>query len=281
MPWSKIEISTYWLVFVTSFLAAAIWESVAPRRRLVASAERRWTRHAVLLAVSLIAQSFILRISPVMVAVITTERAFGLLQRMRLPAVISFAVAILLLDLGRYVTHRVFHSVRVLWRVHEVHHSDPEYDVSTAGRFHPIEVIVGQAAYLGTVAVLGPPVVAVLTAELLSVPTNFFGHMNAALRGPAEKLLRTVFITPDLHRIHHSEEIAEQSANFGQTFVFWDRLFGTYTAEPQAGNGGLITGVRGLQNATSLDLKFMLLQPFGSWLQKETGSAVTPGPQPK
>src|SRR5262245_33037708 len=136
-----------------------------------------------------------------MVAVSTAERAFGLLQRMRLPGVISFAVAILLLDLGRYVTHRVFHGVGVLWRVHEVHHSDPEYDVSTAGRFHPIEVIVGQAAYLGTVAVLGPPVVAVLTAALLSVPDQFLRTHECGSSGPGRETTA--------YRLHYSRSASD------------------------------------------------------------------------
>jgi sterol desaturase/sphingolipid hydroxylase (fatty acid hydroxylase superfamily) len=173
------------------------------------------------------------------------------------------AATILLLDLLNYAAHRTFHSVSFLWRVHEVHHSDPDYDVSTAARFHPIEVVGVQGAHLAVIALLAPPALAVFIAGLLTEVLNLFVHANASLPGWVERWLRIVFITPDLHRIHHSEDIGEQQRNLGQTFAFWDRLFGTFQQdEPRAGE--ITTGLKGFQNAESFGLGFMLMGPFQS-----------------
>ena len=175
---------------------------------------------------------------------------------------LAAVVAILALDLVRYSTHRLSHSVGALWRFHQVHHSDPDFDISTALRVHPIEVVLTQGAYLLTVAVLAPPVVAVLIAELGSILQSFFSHANASLPRWVEKPLRAVFVTPDMHRIHHSEEVAEQYKNLSDIFPWWDHLFGTYVEKPAAGDDKIVTGRKGFQNERSLGIGFMLAQPF-------------------
>jgi len=171
-------------------------------------------------------------------------------------------LAVLLLDLVKYAIHRTYHSVPFLWRVHQVHHSDPDFDVSTAVRAHPIEMIFTQGGYLAAVAILAPPVLAVLVAELASCFQSFFNHANASLPGWVEKPLRFLLITPDMHRIHHSEEVEEQYMNLGDIFPWWDHLFRTYLAAPAAGQDGMIPGLKGFQNEGSLGLAFMLRQPF-------------------
>ena len=128
-------------------------------------------------------------------------------------------------------------TLPLLWRVHEVHHSDPDYDVSTAARFHPIEVVSVQGAYLAAVALLAPPPIAVFLSELLTVVLNLFAHANASFPRKVEKCLGIVFMTPDVHRIHHSADEADHSRNFGQTFIWWDRIFGTYLSQPRVGKG--------------------------------------------
>jgi sterol desaturase/sphingolipid hydroxylase (fatty acid hydroxylase superfamily) len=264
MPWIKFAGASYWTLFVATFLAVAVWESIHPKHPLAWPAERRWGYHAILMAISGIAQTAVFRLSPVVVAAAAADNRFGILNRSGFPLIVQCLIAVPLLDLVHYGVHRAFHSAAFLWRVHEIHHSDPDYDVSTAGRFHPIEVVAGQGMFIAAVILLAPPPIAVFISVLLTVVLNLFVHANAALPQWAERMLRYVFVTPNLHRIHHSEEIYEQSRNLGQTFIWWDRLFGTYTGRPDAGEEGIKTGIKGLQNADSLGLGFMLAKPFRS-----------------
>jgi len=275
MGWIRIEGAAYWCCFVATFLAVAVWESVRPQRQLANGAEQRWTRHGVLMVLSLITVSLLLRASPVAMAAIWVDSRYGLLNRPWLPYSLRIVAAILLLDLAQYWVHRTFHRVPWLWRVHEVHHSDPEYDVSTAARFHPLEALGTQVVILGMVALLAPPVLAVFLAEMLKVVVNLLSHANAAFPAQVDAVVRAVFVTPSVHRIHHSEEIAEQSSNFGQVFPWWDRLFGTYRARPAKEH--LVTGLRGFQTSASLALTFMLSEPF-QVREPQRGPASDPGP---
>lgn len=264
LPWIRMEVTAYWVVFVTAFLAVAIWESLRPKSTLSIPAEGRWAAHALLLGVGAVLQSLVLRATPLVVAASAAENPWGILNRPGTPLAAQFLGAILLLDLVRYFTHRLFHSVSILWRMHEVHHSDPDYDVSTAARFHPLEIIVAKAIYVGSILILAPPVMAVFFAGLHTALLNLFVHANASLPSSVERLLRGAIITPDLHRLHHSEEILKQNRNFGQTFVWWDRLFGTYLP---AGPGPWRTGVKDVSPERAMILKFMLAEPF--WMRKK------------
>jgi sterol desaturase/sphingolipid hydroxylase (fatty acid hydroxylase superfamily) len=262
MPWIRIESGAYWFLFVASFIGVAIWESFRPKGDLRVPAERRWSRHGVLLIMCSVISVGLYRVSPVIMAAAVAGSRFGVLNKPWLPFPARCILTVLVLDLVRYTMHRANHAVPFLWRVHQVHHSDPDFDVSTGLRAHPIEVILMQGANLAAVAILAPPLLAVLIAELTSCFQSFFGHANASLPGWAEKPLRWVFVTPDMHRIHHSEQVWEQSRNLGDAFPWWDRLFRTYLAAPAAGQGGMIVGLKGFQNDRSLDLAFVLLQPF-------------------
>jgi sterol desaturase/sphingolipid hydroxylase (fatty acid hydroxylase superfamily) len=157
-----------------------------------------------------------------------------------------------------------------------VHHSDPDFDVSTSFRVHPIELILTQFGYFGAIAILAAPPAAVLIAEVASTFQSFFGHANARLPEWLEPIVRTILVTPDMHRIHHSEEIQEQNQNLGDIFPWWDRLFGTYVSAPAAGPDGMITGLKGFQDAGSLKFTFMLSQPF---LPERRGGAGDPTPR--
>ena len=224
MDWTQIESGAYWSVFVVSFLGVAIWETYRPSRHLIVPPARRWKNHSVILILSNIISVGLLRGSPVVLAASLAGSGFGLLKMTGLPPAATWIVAFLLLDFARYATHRAFHVVPLLWRVHRVHHSDPDFDVSTGLRFHPLEVVIAHGAYLAAVVVLAPPVGAVLLSELASTFQNLFEHANVSLPSPFQRWVGTVFFTPDTHRIHHSEEISEQNRNFGQVFTWWDRL---------------------------------------------------------
>jgi sterol desaturase/sphingolipid hydroxylase (fatty acid hydroxylase superfamily) len=276
MAWTRIESAAYWICFVVAFLGIAVWESFQPKRELSVAAERRWRNHGALFVIAVVSGVLLIRVSPVMLSVMVSGSRFGVLNKPWLPLLVRFAIAVTLLDMLQYWIHWSFHHVPWLWRVHQVHHSDPDYDVSTAARFHPAEVLCSQGVHLGAIALLAPPPAAVLVATLLTVTLNFSVHANASLPARIERMLRFVFVTPDLHRIHHSLDLREQQRNLGQTFPWWDRFFGTYTAKASAEDGAFRTGLEGLENCDSLGIGFMLMEPFRNMEQKEPG--VNPEP---
>jgi sterol desaturase/sphingolipid hydroxylase (fatty acid hydroxylase superfamily) len=272
--WIRIESAAYWTALAAAFLACAIWESFRPKRNF-SGTERRWGKHGLMLMICTVASVGLYRISPVVMAFNVGSSRFGLLNRSWLPFAARCVIAILALDLARYSTHRLSHSVGALWRFHQVHHSDPDFDVSTGLRVHPVDLVLTQGGYLLAVAILAPPVIAVLIAELVAVLQSFFTHANASLPRWVEKPLRAVFVTPDMHRIHHSEEVAEQYKNLSDIFSWWDHLFGTYLEKPAAGDDKMVTGLKGFQNERSLRIGFMLALPFRTEVEQAAPEAAS------
>ena len=260
--WLPHQNSLLWGVLVLTFAACALWETFRPRRALSASTARRWANHAVIWVLSDVAVVWIYRAGAVVVASVAGAGHYGLLTRVGLPFGVRFAIGILLLDLLRYSQHYLYHAVPVLWRIHRVHHSDPDYDWSTGLRFHPVEVLLTQGIYLGAIALIAPPALAVLCLELADAAVNLFVHANVTLPPWIETRLRRLVITPDMHRIHHSEVVAEQNTNFGIVFPWWDKLFGTYLPEPAAGQDGMAIGLREYAHPRDIGLVSLLVQPF-------------------
>jgi len=271
MQWAQIEARTFWLVMASSFLLIAVWESLRPQRDLSIPGERRWSRHGLLLIVSSVISVAIYRIGPVVVAAAMVPSRFGLFHQIALPYALRFILTILLLDFVRYAIHWAEHHVPVLWRMHQVHHSDPDFDLSTGARVHPLEMVLMQGATLTAVALLAPPVAAVLVVELVTCFQVFFAHANVSMPAGLEKYLRRLVVTPQMHRVHHSEDAQEQSRNLSDIFPWWDHLFRTYLAAPATGDLGLV-GMKGLQNTASLDLWFMLSQPFRRQVTQESSA---------
>jgi len=245
-----------------AFGVFAVWETFRPRRPLVSSTARRWVNHAILSFVAHVSLIWIYRVSGVVVASAVAGSRYGLLNREILPYSVRFVLAIVLLDLLRYSQHYLNHALSLLWRIHRVHHSDSDYDWSTGLRFHPVEVLLTQGTYLAVIAIVAPPPLAVLVLELADIVVNFFVHANVALPQWLDLRLRWFLITPDMHRIHHSDEIAEQNSNFGVVFPWWDRLFGTYLREPAAGQDKMRIGLR--ESPGNMGMAGMLTQPFRS-----------------
>jgi sterol desaturase/sphingolipid hydroxylase (fatty acid hydroxylase superfamily) len=262
MDWLRLGSSVYWTCFVAVFLGIAIWESVRPKRELSERAERRWRNHAALLVITAVIGTLLLRVSPMVMAATVAGSRLGLLNKPWLPLVVRCALTVVLLDLLQYWIHWSFHHVPWLWRVHAVHHSDADFDVSTAGRFHPLEALYSEGIRFGAIALLAPPVAGVFAAELLGAIVNLTSHANASFPASVETLIRAIFVTPDLHRIHHSDDVAEQQRNLGQTFPWWDRWFGTYVSSARFGGGSFRTGLRELENRDTLGIGFMLAEPF-------------------
>ena len=264
MDWISYESTAYTVALVASLLVLAVVESWQPARALTQPTGSRWLSHGILFAGGAAFQAVLVRASPLLVAATVAEASWGCLNRPWLPAAVRFVGAILLLDLVHYGTHRLFHAFGWLWRIHEVHHSDEDYDVATSVRFHPLEVAGGKVLYLAAIALLAPPLAAVFVAEVHTALLNSLVHANIALPPGLERLVRLVFITPDLHRLHHSRDVAEQNRNFGQTFVWWDWLFGTYAAVPRAPGEAFSTGVAGLPAGTYAGVAKLFTEPFAS-----------------
>jgi sterol desaturase/sphingolipid hydroxylase (fatty acid hydroxylase superfamily) len=258
--WLASQSLVYWSAFSIGFVAIGLWETFRPLRRLELPNGRRWAMHIVL---ATLGQSMIL-LMPVTAAVIAhgVGNAPWAVMGRELPLWAQCAITLPLLDFFRWFQHFCMHRIGFLWRIHQVHHSDPDYDLTTTLRFHPLEAVLLHGSYLFVVAVLAPPVVLVIGFEALQLIQNFFGHANADLPPKVEQKLRPFLITPRFHRIHHSQEYGEQNSNFGIAFPFWDRLFGTYVDCPAGGHEGMRIGLRGFASSRALNLVGLLLMPF-------------------
>jgi sterol desaturase/sphingolipid hydroxylase (fatty acid hydroxylase superfamily) len=252
----------WWGVFLSAFFLFAIWETFRPNAALSAPADRRWGRHALLFLSGVVLAAFTLRIAPVVLAHLVSDRNWGLLNRPWLPYPAQFAAAILLLDLLHYAVHRSLHIFPWLWRIHRIHHSDPDFDVSTAVRFHPVEVLLYRSAYLGCIALIAPPAAAVAVAELHASFLNVASHANVRLPARLEALLSKVLVTPSVHRVHHALDAAWHNRNFGQSLIIWDRLLGTF--QPLRGAPDFPTGLDDVPPAEASRWTHLLLGPLRS-----------------
>ncbi len=260
----NLDPKIYWILFSLALVVAALWEMARPWRGVSQQLVRRWRNHAVLLFGSTAILTLIFRGTAVLVAVAAQNNRYGLLKLTALPLPVRIVLGILLLDLFGYATHRLYHAVPVLWRVHQVHHSDAEMDLSTGIRHHPLENLISHAFSLGAIVLLAPPAAAVIALQAMGVLQIFFSHANANLPRRVESALRLVFVTPEMHRVHHSDEMRDQNANLGELFGFWDRLFGTYLHTSISGADGIRIGLKGCGSVESAGLAFMLAQPFRS-----------------
>ena len=175
---------------------------------------------------------------------------------------LAILLSVLALDLAIYLQHLMFHAVPLFWRLHRMHHADLDFDVTTGARFHPIEIILSMLIKFAVIVALGPPAVAVLIFEILLNASSMFNHGNVRIPAAIDRILRWAVVTPDMHRVHHSIKPLETNRNFGFTLPWWDRLFGTYRAEPQAGHEAMKIGIEQFRSPRELWLDRMLLQPF-------------------
>jgi sterol desaturase/sphingolipid hydroxylase (fatty acid hydroxylase superfamily) len=202
-------------------------------------------------------------VTAVGVAALAHARGWGLLEALvSLPTWLDVVLSVVVLDLAIYFQHRLFHAVPVLWRLHRVHHTDPELDVTTGLRFHPVEMLLSLGFKAGVVVLLGPPVVAVVLFEVVLNAGSLFSHANLRLPTTIDGVLRAVLVTPDMHRVHHSVDPAETNTNFGFTLSWWDRLLSTYQGQPKSGHDAMAIGVEGFAARAVLSLYRLLIQPL-------------------
>lgn len=249
-------------MFAGVFAAVALWEVLAARRTRSYARRRRWPHNLGLLLVDVAVLRITLPGAAIAVALAGESNGWGLMRYLGISGWLAFILSILLLDLVIYFQHVLFHAVPTLWRLHRVHHSDIDFDVTTGTRFHPVEIVISMAIKAAAVAAIGASAEAVLTFEIFLNAMAMFNHANASLPGRSESIVRSLFVTPDMHRTHHSIVYNESASNFGFNLSWWDRLFGTYRQEPGAGHDSMILGVDAFRTERDLRLDRLLIQPL-------------------
>lgn len=266
------EIAVRLGAFLGVLALMAAWEAIAPRRALAVSKARRWASNLGIVFLNSALLRLIFPATAVAVAVLAQERGWGLLNQHDVPFAVAAAASVVALDLAIYLQHVMFHAVPALWRLHRVHHADLDFDVTTGARFHPVEILLSMLVKMAVIVVIGPPAVAVMIFEVLLNATAMFNHANVRLPLAADRLLRLLVVTPDMHRVHHSVEEHETNSNFGFNLSLWDRLFRTYKAQPDAGHERMTIGIRGYRAPTLVsDLPGMLVLPV---LGEDTDYAI-------
>ena len=249
--------------FVGTFVLMALWEVLAPRRILKESKALRWANNLGVVALNTLLLRLLFPAAAVGMAAFATAQGWGLLNYFELPFWLTILIAVIALDFVMWLQHVMVHAIPVLWRLHRVHHADLDYDVTTGARFHPIEIILSMLIKLATIAVLGPPVAAVIVFEVLLNTTALFNHGNVRLQVKIDRVLRWFVVTPDMHRVHHSVEDDETNSNFGFNLPWWDHLFGTYRDQPRGGHEGMTIGIHGYSQSRDVSwLPGLLLLPF-------------------
>lgn len=266
--------------FLAVFVLMALWEAARPRRAAVAR-RGRWPNNLALLLVDVAVVRVAAPGAAIAVALAGESGGWGLLHSVGAPAWIAIPAAVVLLDMCIYVQHVTFHAIPALWRLHRVHHADVEVDLTTGTRFHPVEILVSTAVKCAAVAAIGAPAVAVLAFEVLLNATAVFNHANVRVAPGVERWLRLLVVTPDMHRVHHSIDYNESSSNFGFSLPWWDRLYGTYRAQPAAGHAAMTLGVDAFRAPGDSRLDRMLLQPLrdtpGGYPINRRPAAIAPG----
>ena len=248
--------------FLGTLLVLAFLERWAPRRVLNTPTPARWFANLGIVAVDTLAVRFLLPVLPVGFALLCSQEGWGLLNMFQVPYVVAVFAGVVLFDFFIYIQHVLFHHVPTLWRLHGVHHTDLDFDVTTAVRFHPVEIALSMGIKLGLVYLFGPPALSVILFEIILNSTAMFSHSNLRLPLWLDGVLRLVIITPDMHRVHHSVIIREFNSNFGFNLSLWDRLLGTYRPQPEKGHEGMVIGLANFRDPSRLSLLRLIILPF-------------------
>ncbi|MSO91883.1 MAG: sterol desaturase family protein [Rhodospirillales bacterium] len=248
--------------FAGVLLAMMAWEVLAPKRPLSQPRALRWTGNiGVVLAGTLLVR-VVFPLGATAVAALAAERGIGLFNVAPVPFPLAVVLSVLILDLAVYGQHVASHHVPMFWRLHRMHHADLDFDTTTGVRFHPIEIALSLAVKMAMILATGAPAFGVFVFEVLLNATSLFNHGNVRMPSALDRALRRVVVTPDMHRVHHSVHAREHDSNFGFNLPWWDRLFGTYRDQPEAGHEKMTIGLPIFREPRELWLHRMLAQPF-------------------
>lgn len=248
--------------FLAVLVLMMLWEWRQPRRLLSLPRARRWPANLGIVAVDTVILRLVFPVLAVGAAGLAEAKGWGLFHALDAPFGLALVASLLLLDLIIYAQHVLFHKLPLLWRLHRMHHTDLDFNVTTALRFHPLEIVLSMLIKLAVVMLLGTPPLAVLLFEMILNATAMFNHGNARLPERWDRALRWLVVTPDMHRVHHLVRPEETDSNFGFNLPWWDRLFGTYRDQPRDGHTGMTIGLEYFRDRRATTLTGLLLQPF-------------------
>ena len=248
--------------FAGVFAVMALWEVLGPRRKQAVGRGWRWPNNLGVVVVDVLLVRILFPTTAVGLALIAEARGFGLFNVAGLPMWVGLLASVVILDFAIYLQHVLFHAVPALWRLHRMHHADLDIDVTTGVRFHPIEILISLLIKIAAILALGIPVVAVILFEVVLNVTSMFNHSNVSMPAWLDRALRLIVVTPDMHRVHHSILRRETDSNFGFNLPWWDRLFGTYRAQPAEGHERMTIGIERFRLPREQRLDRMLTQPF-------------------
>lgn len=261
----------YAIAFTGAMIGVVFWERLAPRRQPVFSCRVRWVSNFGIYVLNGFILYLLLPLSAIALAAAMEVQGWGLFNNLSVPLPIVIAVSILVLDGVHYLKHVAFHKIPLFWRFHRAHHTDLDYDFTTGIRFHPFESIVNTVLTMAAIAVLGIPVAAIAIFETTLVVVTFIVHGNVSYPRALDNMFRTLLVTPDMHRIHHSARIAETDSNYGVIFSWWDRLFGTHVGQPLNGHEGMTLGLHEFRDSKHQTLPWVLFCPFLGTARHQAG----------
>lgn len=251
-------------VFLGLLAALIAAETLLPRKIRTQSRTARWTTNfgvTIANTITLYLMAIAMPVMSVAAAYDASTNGFGLLGQVGWPTWVEALIAILVLDFIIWAQHLITHKVPLLWRLHRVHHADRDMDVTTAIRFHPIEIALSMLLKIGVIYLLGPTALAVILFEVMLNGMAMFNHANLRLPLWLDRILRRVIVTPDMHRVHHSVDRAEHDSNYGFSLSIWDQMFGTYIAQPKDGHDEMVVGLQ-WQDARPAKFSWVMLLPF-------------------
>jgi sterol desaturase/sphingolipid hydroxylase (fatty acid hydroxylase superfamily) len=250
------------VVFIGLLLMMAAWEMYRPKRPLSQGRRGRWPVNLGLAALNVVVMRLGIGAAAWLAAIWAAERQVGLFNQLPIPYWLAIALSLLLLDLAIYAQHVAAHRWLWFWRLHQVHHTDVDFDTTTAVRFHPFEIMLSMLYKMALVLPLGADPLAVIAFEMILNGCALFNHGNVALPPIFERRLRYWLVTPDMHRIHHSALQAETDSNYGFSLSCWDKLFKTYRDESKLPQTDMTLGLNGFRDASELGFIKLLALPF-------------------
>ncbi|MFC1770011.1 sterol desaturase family protein [Nitrospirota bacterium] len=249
-------------IFIGIFTLMAIYELLAPKRELTTPKISRWSTNLGLTFLNTVILRWVFPAGAVGIALFAEQNAIGIFNIRPYNIVTAGVLSFILLDMSIYVQHLIMHRVGFLWRLHMMHHTDLDLDVTSGARFHPLEIIISMLYKIIIILILGAPAWTVIIFEIALNAGAMFNHSNVSIPGWIDTPLRLTIVTPDMHRVHHSVIIKELNTNFGFFLSWWDRLFRTYTPQPSRGHKNMTIGLANHQDSKLLTLPLLIALPF-------------------
>jgi sterol desaturase/sphingolipid hydroxylase (fatty acid hydroxylase superfamily) len=249
-------------LFAVMVVATAWLEAFLPRRPVDVPRSRRWISNLSIGALNTAIFTFAVPVGAFTAAIIAEEHVWGALRLVPVPVWLPILLGVLAIDVVGYLSHRVLHVMPAMWQLHQVHHSDIDIDFTTTVRHHPLETLLGGGVIFAAIIALGVPVESVVLHQIAATVLDFANHSNVRIPQRLDGWIRWIFVTPDMHVVHHSAMKRETNSNYGAMLSLWDRLFGTYVAAPAQGLTGMTIGLEYRREASDQRLDHILLSPF-------------------